>query len=188
MAVNKVQEEQGMALADFLRDFHEAPFELIHGQRKLWIPHVAGQTMMSHKIYDYLDSFGGVFLGATIIQEEPRDWVLSVFRPDVLFFSAERFKEYIANHFDWEEKPFVLVPELVIEVVSKNDSYSEINEKVGAYLETGVKEIWVIDPQAKNAFVHTADKIQKLSKTENIKSIVVSGFELKLGELFGEKA
>jgi Uma2 family endonuclease len=193
MAVDKLQEEKGMALADFLREFHEAPFELIRGKRIPIMTSLAGHTMMIHAILDILKAYviahehGTVLSEATFVEEYSKNWVKGSFTPDVLFFSAERFKQYISANPDWEEKPFVLVPDITIEVVSKNDSYTDINEKVDVYLELGVKEIWIIDPHAKSAFVHSAEKIQRLSKNESIRGSVLPDFELKLSELFGEQ-
>ena len=193
MAVNKVQEEKGMALADFLREFHDAPFELIHGKRIPIMPTVAGHSMLIRAIMRLLDAYvlahelGEAFSETTVIEEYRKNWVKDSLTPDILFFSAERFEQYVAENPDWEGKPFVLIPDLAIEVVSKNDSYTDINEKVDVYLELGVKEIWIIDPHAKSALVHTADKIQRLSKNESIRGTVLPDFELKLGELFGEK-
>jgi Uma2 family endonuclease len=193
MEFNKVQEEQAIPLADFLQDFHEAPFELIHGKRIPIMVSLAGHTMLIHAILDILKAFilanqlGIVLSEATIIEEDRKNWVKGSLTPDLLFFSAERFNHYLEANKDWEDKPFVLVPDIAIEVVSKNDSYSEINEKVLAYLDYGVKEIWVIDPQAKNALVHKPEKTQMLGKEDSILSDLLPNFELKLSELFSKK-
>jgi Uma2 family endonuclease len=137
---------------------------------------------------DYLKEkqLGQVRSEGTFITEYRKDWVKGSLIPDVLVYLEERLQSYKKENPDWEDKPYVLVPDIAIEVVSKNDSYSEINEKVGAYLEAGVKEIWVIDPQAKNAFIHSPKKTQMLQKDESIKSTVLPDFELKLADLFGK--
>lgn len=193
MAFDKLQEEKGMALADFLRDFHEAPFELIHGKRIPIMPSLAGHTILIRAIVRLLEAYvlplslGEILTEATVVQEHRKDWVKGSFTPDILFFGAERFEQYMADHADWQERPFALVPDIVIEVVSKNDSYSDINEKVMAYLELGVKEIWVIDPHAKNAFLHSAKKTLMLHKNDSLQSSVLANFSLKLAELYEKK-
>jgi Uma2 family endonuclease len=192
MAFEKIQEEKAIPLADFLQDFDKAPFELIHGKRIERMTTLAGHTAMIRAIVRLLEAYalanalGEVFAEATFIEEERKNWVKGSFTPDLLFFSAERFEQYIKENKDWEDKPFVLVPEITIEVVSKNDSYSAINEKVLAYLEIGVKEIWVIDPQAKNALIHKAKKTEILRKDESIHSDLLPNFELKLSDLFSK--
>ena len=193
MAFEKIQEEKAIPLVEFLRDFDTAPFELIHGRRIPIMVSLAGHTMLIYAILETLKAFvlanqlGIVLSEATIIEEERSNWVKGSLTPDLLFFSAERFNEYIEENSDWEDKPFVLVPDIAIEVVSKNDSYSDINEKVQVYLDYGVKEIWVIDPQAKNALIHKPKKTQMLNNKESISSDLLPNFELKLSDLFSKK-
>jgi Uma2 family endonuclease len=193
MAFEKIQEEKAIPLADFLRDFDKAPFELIHGKRIERMTTLAGHTAMIRAIVRLLEAYvlanelGEIFAEATFIEEARKNWVKGSFTPDLLFFSAERFQQYIEENSDWEDKPFVLVPDIAIEVVSKNDSYSAINEKVLAYLEIGVREIWVIDPQAKNALIHKPKETQILKKEESVSSDLLPNFALKLSDLFSKK-
>ncbi len=46
------------------------------------------------------------------------------------------------------------IPDLVVEVRSKNDTFAEVEGKVGEYLTAGVKLVWVIDPIRTLAMVH----------------------------------
>ena len=41
------------------------------------------------------------------------------------------------------------MPDLVVEVRSKNDTAAEVESKVASYLQGGVKVVWVADPSAK---------------------------------------
>jgi Uma2 family endonuclease len=54
-------------------------------------------------------------------------------------------------------RPYPIVPEVVIEVVSPNDRYSEIGDKVQLYLSDGVRLVLVIDPQQRNVAIHGPD-------------------------------
>jgi Uma2 family endonuclease len=190
MALNKIRDEKGMQLEDFLREFNEAPFELIDGERIVWMPGVARHTetieAVKDAIKDYLRQhpIGSVFTEATYVVEYTKDWVKGSLTPDLLFFAADRLAQYKVDNPDWGDKPYVLVPDIAIEVVSPNDVYSVINRKVMAYLGDGVKQVWVIDPQAENALVHTADKTVILSKEDSISGgDVLPDFELPLKEL-----
>ena len=49
-----------------------------------------------------------------------------------------------------------IAPDLAVEVVSPNDLYSEVEEKVDDYLAAGVRLVWVIDPPTRTAHVHRA--------------------------------
>jgi Uma2 family endonuclease len=194
MALNKIRDEKGMQLEDFLREFNEAPFELIDGERIAWMPGVARHTetieAVKDAIKDYLREhpIGSVFTEATYVVEYTKDWVKGSLTPDLLFFAADRLAQYKEENPDWGDKPYVLVPDIAIEVVSPNDVYSVINRKVMAYLRDGVKQVWVIDPQAENALVHTEDKTVILNKDDSISGgDVLPDFELSLKVLDSKK-
>jgi Uma2 family endonuclease len=195
MAFNKIHDEKkGIALTDFLRDFNETPFELIDGERILWMPGVARHTETMEFIKDALKDYlranpvGSVFTEATYVVEYSKDWVKGSLTPDLLFFAAERLAQYKADNPDWGDKPYVLVPDIAIEVVSPNDSYSHINRKVMTYLDDGVQQVWVIDPQAENALVHTENKTIILSKDDSITGgDILPDFELPLKSLMSSE-
>jgi Uma2 family endonuclease len=44
-------------------------------------------------------------------------------------------------------------PDLAIEVVSPGDTYTEVEEKVHEYLETGAKVVWVVNPRRKTVTI-----------------------------------
>ena len=68
--------------------------------------------------------------------------------PDILFFEdATRFE-------DVEEKYGEQPPLLAIEVLSPNDTYSEIRQRIQDQLACGTKLVWVIDPEARKITVH----------------------------------
>jgi Uma2 family endonuclease len=48
------------------------------------------------------------------------------------------------------------IPDLVVEVRSKNDSVAELERKAGDYLAAGAKLVWVIDPLRSMAVVYQA--------------------------------
>ena len=51
-------------------------------------------------------------------------------------------------------------PPLCIEVVSKDDRMSEMQERVHDYIRMGVTSVWVIDPKRRRSFV--ADRSETL--------------------------
>jgi Uma2 family endonuclease len=50
------------------------------------------------------------------------------------------------------------IPDLVVEIRSKDDVLTELNRKVADYLKAGVRVVWLIDPIVGNAIVHRADQ------------------------------
>jgi len=55
-----------------------------------------------------------------------------------------------------QEQIFTKPPFLCIEILSPDDRMSELLDKIGDYLEFGVRYVWVIDPTSRRAWVHTA--------------------------------
>jgi Uma2 family endonuclease len=77
-------------------------------------------------------------------------------------------------------------PDLVAEVVSPNDSYSEVEVKVDEYLRAGVRLVWVIDPPTRSVRVHRADAtVTDLSEADELSGEdVVPGFRCRVADLF----
>ena len=50
-----------------------------------------------------------------------------------------------------------LAPDFVAEILSPDDRPGEVLEKIGEWLEAGVRLVWVIDPDAEMARVYRAD-------------------------------
>jgi Uma2 family endonuclease len=69
-----------------------------------------------------------------------------------------------------------VVPELIFEVRSPTDRWSQIMAKVGDYFSAGVLIVCVLDPQAETLIVYHADEIQRLLTTDD---------ELSLPDLLG---
>jgi Uma2 family endonuclease len=57
-----------------------------------------------------------------------------------------------------EDEGFVEgAPVLVVEILSPSDKHEDVTEKVAAYLEAGVKLIWVVDPAFRTVTVYRSD-------------------------------
>jgi Uma2 family endonuclease len=67
-------------------------------------------------------------------------------------------------------------PELVFEVRSPTDRWSEILTRVGEYLKAGVLVVCVLDPQTETLIVYPGDEIQRVLSADD---------ELTLPEVLG---
>jgi Uma2 family endonuclease len=78
------------------------------------------------------------------------------------------------------------VPELVVEVRSAHDRWSEIIEKVSEYLNAGVLVVVVLDPEPQIAQVFTADDPPMTLKTEEelVLPGVLDEFRVRVGQFF----
>jgi Uma2 family endonuclease len=190
-AITKV----GMPLDEFLEIGNTQPFELINGQRKPKLPTVFGHSevirIMFLALYMHVVSrlAGEVFTETTFILPDRSDanWVEGSRIPDVMFYSGNRIATYKTEHADHRSRPLALVPDLVVEVVSPTDKYSDIDEKVDAYLLDGVRLIWVLDPQRRKAAVHAPDQEQPIHLAGDAVldgGDVLPGFQIALTKLF----
>lgn len=81
-----------------------------------------------------------------------------------------------------------LAPDLAVEVLSPSDRRRQVLDKVGEYLDAGVRLVWVIDAKARTAAVYRSliqvRQIQGDGVLEG--EDVVPGFSCHLARIFGE--
>jgi len=100
--------------------------------------------------------------------------------PDVSFVAKGRYEQDIVPE-DWPD----LAPDLAVEVLSPHDRPRVILDKVGEYLQAGVRMVWVIDAKASRAVVyrsltdaHTVEGAGSLDGED-----VLPGFRCGLAEI-----
>ena len=90
-----------------------------------------------------------------------------------------------AENPDWGDKPFILVPDLVVEVISPTDNFSDVDAKVELYIEDGVELVLVVDPRQKTITLRGRDLYKKLHINDTLTlGDIMPGFELPLKALF----
>jgi Uma2 family endonuclease len=79
-----------------------------------------------------------------------------------------------------------IIPEIVIEVLSPSERPAGIHRKLKQYFAAGVKEAWLIDPEAREAEIWTGLTLPEHAFTEAdvLVSALLPGFALPLAELF----
>ena len=101
--------------------------------------------------------------------------------PDVSFVARERAEATA------EERGFFPgAPDLAVEVISPNDRYNEVEEKVADWLRAGTQMVVVIDPYQRTATVYRSfDEICVLTERDVIDGgDVVLGWEMPLADIF----
>lgn len=85
-----------------------------------------------------------------------------------------------------KEKFAPLCPEFVIELKSKNDQLSYLQNKMKMWISNGALEAWLIDPNKENVYIYSKKADHKLitnfDETINATN-VLQGFQLDLSEL-----
>jgi Uma2 family endonuclease len=181
-----------LSIEDYVRLYEEeGAFEIIAGQRRPIMPPVMMHVWMIKVLARILDDYCRLHKLGEVLTESPyvisydSKWVTGSRVPDLMFFTKARWEGYIKNEKEWASKPMLIVPDMVIEVVSQNDRYSEINEKVRVYEKDGVTLIWVIDPHKKTADVYESGKRQALSESDTLSGgAVLPNLDIVLVELF----
>jgi Uma2 family endonuclease len=100
--------------------------------------------------------------------------------PDVAYVRQERLAQARVRGFP------ELPPDLVVEVVSPNDTAAEIQQKTDEWLRAGVRLVWVLYPATRTAMTFRSDgAIQLLHADDTIDAEpVLPGFTCRLGDLF----
>lgn len=184
----------GMALDEFMAQDDAQPFELINGEKILKMPNPYLHSLMIRALFRLLDAFARetpgveVFFETTFILPDSYDngWVAGSRIPNLMVFTDGKVAYWQANTPKFSEKPLAVVPDLVIEIISVNDKYVEIDEKIDAYLADGVRLVITLDPQRKKAVMRRPN-VQPAVFTEKDTldvSDVLPGFQIKLSELF----
>jgi len=101
--------------------------------------------------------------------------------PDVSVVASSRLEN--------DEAPvgFIAVaPDLAVEILSPGDRSQEILDKVGEYLDAGVRLVWVIDPQERRAIRYRSlTDVRTLAAEDDLDGEdVLPGFRSRLAEIF----
>jgi Uma2 family endonuclease len=81
-----------------------------------------------------------------------------------------------------DDQVFHTPPFLVVEILSKDDRASDLQEKIDDYLTFGVPLVWVIDPRRRAAIVHTAEASREVR--DGVLRTADPAIELPLASLF----
>jgi Uma2 family endonuclease len=130
---------------------------------------------LGRKMADFVDeqALGEVWVGAGFRLAEK-----TVRAPDIMFVQASRVQPKTKG-------PVQVIPDLAVEVISPNDDWSKIVEKVREYQGVGVRLIWLIDPNLQGVFIfHQDDKLPGIIDGQLDGETVVPGFKLAIAKLF----
>ena len=80
------------------------------------------------------------------------------------------------------------IPELVVEIRSKNDTRAFLDEKISDYLQAGVKLVWLVDPEVNKVHEHRQNQPSREFGVNDSLTCedIIPGFSLPLAALFRE--
>jgi Uma2 family endonuclease len=164
------------------------PCELIEGRIVPMSPTGFPHGNYEGNFYEFLKTFarrnrsGKVVVGEVgIYTQRNPDTVRAA---DVAFISNERFAK--------QKRPsgfLEVAPELVVEILSPDDRWQEVNQKLREYFAVDVKLVWVADPAAKTVYAYrsiTNLRIFAEADTLTADDDVLPGFSVPVASLFEE--
>lgn len=100
--------------------------------------------------------------------------------PDVSFISnndleGENLDNYIQKS-----------PTLAVEVISKNDTYGDVDDKADEFLAAGSQAVWIVNPRRQTVAVHTPDDVPTTYRVGDVipGGAVFPGLELTVAAIF----
>ncbi len=183
--------------ADYLTWRFAGRVELIKG----WIHKLAPAPRSKHQrisaemgflFMSYLKSegkgcqiFDAPFDVRLIKNKGKNDEINTVVQPDICI---------ICDKGKLDEKGCVGAPDLIVEILSPGTAKKDYNEKFFLYEENGVKEYWIVNPDAKSIEVFILEKNNYYSKGvyneldgfEEVPVAIFPKLKLKLNEIFEE--
>jgi Uma2 family endonuclease len=106
-------------------------------------------------------------------------------RPDLAFIRADRLKGI-----DLDQSPLPVAPDLVIEIISKNDRADDLILKVSQYLGAGAQAVWLMYPNTHLAYRYLPGKLEPEVRSAEAaekfeERMLLPGFTLPLNEIIG---
>ena len=162
-------------------------YELDNGRLITMSPPAFGHGRLEAKIaarfYEAGDlrGFGKVCCGETgvVLWRDP-DRVVGV---DVAFIAAASLPVRLSP-----EGYLETIPQLIVEIVSKNDSAPSVLRKVEDYLQAGVVAVWIVDPFAQPVTEHRRGVPPKVFTAADTLAVedIIPGMRWTPAELFAD--
>jgi Uma2 family endonuclease len=159
-------------------------FELDRGRLMVMVPpgHLHGGVQanltIALGIQGQQKGLGRVFTEAGVVLSRKPDTVVA---PDIAFITAAKLPVR-----ESPEGYLETIPDLVVEIRSRNDTSAELEAKVAAYLAAGVRVVWVVDPTAKSiADYKPGGSRQVFDRSATLAADeIIPGFRVALADLF----
>ena len=178
-------DNQAVTAGDLFQMRRNARYELIRGEMRTmpFADNIHGRVVImiggSFHAHVKANHLGNVYAAGTgfFLGREPD----TVRAPDVAFVGRERLEQVGDVEGYWPG-----APDLAVEVISPNDRFTEVEEKVFDWLEAGTLMVIVVNPKKRTATIYRSnDDIVLLNEDEVLRGdSVVQGWEVKVAAFF----
>ncbi len=99
---------------------------------------------------------------------------------DIAFISYQRLPGHMPKAY------FTVAPELIIEIVSPTDRWSDFRQKLEEYFSIGVERVWIIEPEDRVVLVYrSSTESTRLTETDTLRGEgLLDGFIMPVADLF----
>jgi Uma2 family endonuclease len=99
---------------------------------------------------------------------------------DVVYISRDQLSKAKTDGF------LDVAPELVVEILSPGDRWSDVHDKLEEYFGIGVQAVWIADPKHKRLFAYSSPTHAKSFAENDIitDENILPGFEMLVAEFF----
>jgi Uma2 family endonuclease len=99
---------------------------------------------------------------------------------DVLYISHERYARKTSSVF------LDVAPDLIVEILSPSDSWTDVTQKLREYFTIGVRMVWVVDPVARTIYAYRSlTDIRKFTANDVLLGDdTLPGFSVPVARLF----
>lgn len=166
----------------------ELLYEIVDGQRVDLPPIGILSNLIAARLYAAILNHlkraphGTIVMEALLILDEQANLRR---RPVVAFVSAERWPldREIPETGDWS-----VVPDLAVEVTSPHDHYGDVVGKVQEYLEHGVREVWVVEPEHRVVHIHSSPTGAEIrTNDQSLETPLLPGLTIPLADVFARR-
>ncbi|MEK6783222.1 MAG: Uma2 family endonuclease [Bacteroidota bacterium] len=159
----------------------KTPCQLINGELVMSPAPTPHHQRVLRKLFKVLDAAslpGEIFFSPIDLHIDSKN----VFQPDLVYL-PDRSKDYLT------ERGIEGPPDLIVEIISPSNSYTDRNQKKNSYLKFGIKEYWIIDPGNETIEIYTPEggidvPVFFASKDGEVTSSILKNMSFNLKEIF----
>ncbi|MGH9799835.1 MAG: Uma2 family endonuclease [Blastocatellia bacterium] len=156
-------------------------YELVNGRKEAKMAgarhgEVCARIIIELGIYLKQNKLGRIYTPDTTFQVGLNERL-----PDVGFVAVERLPAEGAPLSKWE-----IAPDLAVEVISPNDVWEKVNDKVHEYFSAGVRQVWLVTLGQREVLVYDSPtQIAVYTENDELTSeTLLPGFKCRVGNLF----
>ncbi len=156
-------------------------YEIVDGEKEVKMAgakhgEIGAKVTIKLGIYLENNPLGKLYNGNTTFQIGANERM-----PDVSFVSAARIPAEGSPSSKWE-----IAPDLAIEVISPNDVWEKVSDKVREYFAAGVRQVWLVSQLQQQVMIYDSPtQIRVVTANDDLTSeTLLPGFKCRVSDLF----